>query len=62
MVLPLEKDYVPRYSTVHPTGIVRSKERVLQSGGCAPSTRIVPFHQGFSAHEFIMGVVDEACL
>jgi len=43
---PQEEDCGPLFLTVHLTGIGRSRERGLQSGGFAPSMRVMPSQQG----------------
>lgn len=58
---PLEEEYIPRFLTVHLTGIGRSRERVLQSGGCALSTRVTPFLQGFCSCFLFWAVRDGRC-
>lgn len=51
----VKEDPVPQYLTVRLTGIVRSREQALQSGGFAPSTVVIPFHQGFQLLFFALG-------
>lgn len=53
MVPPLEEDCRPPFLTAHLTGIGRSREQGHQSGGCAPSMRAMPSHQGFQLMLFV---------
>lgn len=55
MVPPLEGDYRPPFLTDHQTGIGRSREQGHQSGGCAPSTRVMASQQGFQLTLFVVG-------